>query len=112
MDIKETIETLNELSANKNLSTNDVDAINKTIKALTHIERRNGEQTDFQGWPIEKLTMKELRKFVRENGALHDEAKLLVLQDDGMGYGANNGYCSGIYVAEDENNETTVQIWF
>ena len=56
--------------------------------------------------------MKELRKFVRDNGALNDDVKLLVLEDDGMAYGANNGYCSDLCVSEDENGEKEVQIWF
>jgi hypothetical protein len=56
--------------------------------------------------------MKDLRKFVRDNGALDDTVKLLVLEDDGMGYGARNGYCSDIYVGKNEVDEKEVQIWF
>jgi hypothetical protein len=56
--------------------------------------------------------MKDLRKFVRDNGALDDDVKLLVLEDDGMGYGARNGYCSDIYVGKDKDGKNEVQIWF
>lgn len=67
---------------------------------------------DFQGWPIKELTMKDLRDFVKRNGSLDDEVKIFVLQDDGMGYGAINGYCNGIYLSDGENNEKEVHIWF
>ena len=57
--------------------------------------------------------MKELRKFVRDNCALDDNVKLHILQDDGMGYGANNGYCTDISIYEDtDNNNKEVQFWF
>ena len=71
----------------------------------------NKIKTDFQGWPINELTMKDLRKFVRDNGSLDDDVKLLVLEDDGMGYGAVNGYCTDLYVI-DNDGKKEVQIWF
>lgn len=62
---------------------------------------------------IPQLTMKDLRKFVRDNGALDDDVKLMVYEDDGMGYGANNGQCCELSVYEDEDeNIKEVQIWF
>ena len=114
MDIKETISILNELYANPSgkLDLREMNAINSALEMLTHIVYRNEDRTDFQGWPIDKLTMKDLRKFVRDNGPLDDDVKLLVLEDDGMGYGANNNYCSDLYVDKDENDKKTVQIWF
>lgn len=56
--------------------------------------------------------MKQLRKFVRDNGPLDDDVNILVLEDDGMGYGARNGYCSGIYVSENKDGKKEIQIWF
>ena len=112
MNTAQAIGILNNLSINEDLSVYERSAINEAIMTMEHTKRMGEVQNNFQGRSIEKLTMKELRKFVKENGALHDEAKLLVLQDDGTGYGANNGYCSGLYVSKDENNDTTVQIWF
>lgn len=67
---------------------------------------------DFQGWPIEELTMKDLREFVDNHKDLDDNAKLFVFQDDGMGYGAINGQCSGLYLSKDEDGIDEVQIWF
>jgi hypothetical protein len=70
------------------------------------------KQYDFQGWEIKEITMKELRKFVRDNGVLDDDTKILVLEDDGMGYGARNGYCSSIYLSENKDGKKEIQIWF
>ena len=56
--------------------------------------------------------MKELREFVKENESIEDDTKLLVLEDDGMGYGANNGYCSDLFISEDNDGKKEVQIWF
>lgn len=67
---------------------------------------------DFQGWPIDELTMKDLREFVENNKDLGDDTKIRVLEDDGMGYGAVNGYCSGLYVSDIEDNKKEIQIWF
>ena len=51
-------------------------------------------------------------KFVRDNGSLDDDVNILVLEDDGMGYGARNGYCSDIYVSENKDGKKEIQIWF
>ena len=112
MDTKEVISVLNNLSINDRLDIRERAAVNEALMALSNIEYKNKEQYDFQGWKIKKLTMKDLRKFVRDNGALDDTVKLLVLEDDGMGYGARNGYCSDIYVGKNEVDEKEVQIWF
>ena len=57
---------------------------------------------DFQGWPICKLTFKELLDelgLVDENGEVHIEANNPILNifpirvcDDGMGYGVDDQY--------------------
>ena len=112
MDIQQALNQLYRLSINENLSIYERSAINEAIMAIEHNKRIEGDQVDFQGWPIDKLTMKELREFVKENEKLPDDTKLKVYQDDGMGYGANNGYCSELYVSNDEEDNAIVQIWF
>jgi hypothetical protein len=112
MEIKETVSILNNLSINNNLTINERSAINEALMAISNIMYNNEPQVDFQGFPVKNLTMKDLRKFVRDNGALDDTVKLHVLEDDGMAYGANNGFCTDIYVGESVNNEKEVQIWF
>ena len=112
MKIQEVMSTLNGLSIDEDLTIRERAAVNEALMAMSNIIYKNEDQTDFQGWPIKKLTMKQLRKFVRDNGALDDDVKILVLEDDGRGYGARNGYCSDIYVSENEDKEKEVQIWF
>ena len=66
---------------------------------------------DFQGWPICKLTFKELLDelgLVDENGEVHIEANNPILNiftirvcDDGMGYGIDDQYfTSASYIDE------------
>lgn len=112
MKIEEIVNILNSLSINDKLTISERAAVNEALMAMSNIIYKKEEQVDFQGWPIKKITMKDLRKFVRDNGVLDDEVKILVLEDDGMGYGARNGYCSDIYVGENEDKEKEVQIWF
>lgn len=112
MNTKEVMSILNSMSINEELSIRERAAVNEVLMAMSNIVYKKEQQTDFQGWPVKKLTMKDLRKFVRDNGALDDTVKLLVLEDDGMGYGARNGYCSDIYVGKNEVDEKEVQIWF
>ena len=114
MKIEEVMSVLNELYANLDgkLDLREMNAVNEALMAISNIIYKKEDQTDFQGWPVKKLTMKDLRKFVRDNGPLDDTVKILVLEDDGMGYGARNGYCSDIYVGENVDKEKEVQIWF
>ena len=51
-------------------------------------------------------------KIYIDDDNLDDDIQILVLQDDGMGYGARNGYCSDIYVSENKDGKKEVQIWF
>lgn len=114
MKIEEVMSVLNDLYANLDgkLDLREMNAVNEALMAMSNIMYKKEGQTDFQGWPVKKLTMKDLRKFVRDNGPLDDTVKILVLEDDGMGYGARNGYCSDIYVGENVDKEKEVQIWF
>jgi hypothetical protein len=114
MKIEEVMSVLNELYANLDgkLDLREMNAVNEALMTISNIIYKKEDQTDFQGWPVKKLTMKDLRKFVRDNGPLDDTVKILVLEDDGMGYGARNGYCSDIYVGENVDKEKEVQIWF
>ena len=111
MEIIETIDTLEELREERNLSDNEDSAINEALCVLRRLKRNEEDGVDFQGWPIEKLTMKDLRQFVNDNESLDDDVKLRVFQDDGMGYGAVNGYCSSLCTFEDDKKKE-VQIWF
>ena len=112
METKKTIDILNNLALDERLSINERTAVQDSYNYMKSLELKEDELYDFQGWKLDKLTMKQLRKFVRDNGALDDDAKILVLEDDGMGYGARNGYCTDIYVVENKDGEKQVNIWF
>lgn len=113
MDTKNTIIILEELAKSSKLSVQESAALNKACSILNGLKRNEEERYDFQGWPIEKLTMKDLREFVNKHQEIDDDVNILVLEDDGMGYGANNGYCSDISVFENEDGtKKEVQIWF
>lgn len=112
METKEVVTILNNMMIDSSLDIRERTAINEALMYISNIEYKNTTQYDFQGWKVKKLTMKDLRKFVRDNGALDDDVKLLILEDDGMGYGARNGYCSDIYVKKDKDNKKEVQLWF
>jgi len=112
METKQAIDILNNLVVDDRLDADEKAAISDSCNYMRTLELKEGDQYDFQGWKIKKITMKELRKFVRDNRQLDDDVRILILEDDGMGYGAVNGYCSGIYVGENKDGKEEVHIWF
>lgn len=107
MKIDNVISLLNKLGMDEGLTIQERTAINEACMNMMSLKRKQDTQIDFQGWEVKKLTMKDLREFVAEHEEVADDAKILVLEDDGMGYGANNGYCSELSI-----NENEVHIWF
>lgn len=112
METKQVIDILNNLIIDDRLNADEKAAISDSCNYMRTLELRKSDQHDFQGWEVKKITMKQFRKFVRDNGHLGDDVNILILEDDGMGYGARNGYCSDIYVNENKNGKKEVQIWF
>lgn len=112
MNTKEVVTILNNMSVDSDLDIRERAAINEALMYISNIEYKKGKQYDFQGWELKKMTMKDLRKFVRDNGALDDDVKLLILEDDGMGYGARNGYCTDIHLDKDNDGNKEVRFWF
>ena len=98
------------------LSSEGKEAIETVLHNLTKLND-DKEEYDFQGWLIEKKTMKDILNIFnpihdKEKGIyiINDDNNLLnviptVLQDDGMGYGANNGSLTGIECDD-------VKLWF
>lgn len=112
METKKTIDILSNLIVDDRLDADERTAISDSCNYMRTLELKEGNQYGFQGWKVKKITMKQLRKFVRDNGSLDDDVNILVLEDDGMGYGARNGYCSDIYVSENKDGKKEIQIWF
>ena len=112
METKQAIDILNNLIVDDRLDADEKAAISDSCNYMRTLELKEGGQYDFQGWKVKKITMKQLIKFVRDNGPLDDDVNILVLEDDGMGYGDRNGYCSDIYVSENKDGKKEIQIWF
>lgn len=112
METKLAIDILSNLTVDERLNESEKEAIKEANKYLKTLQLKEGERYDFQGWKIDKITMKQLRKFVRDNCPLDDDVNILILEDDGMGYGAVNGYCSDIYVGKNKDGKEEVHIWF
>ena len=74
-------------------------------------------ETDFQGWPIKHYTWKELRDElamqigvdVSGDKTEYDDYKIVIAEDDGMGYGAVEGPCNGVEV---DDEKKTIKLWF
>lgn len=100
------------------LSSEGKEAIEAVLHNLTRLNS-DEEEYDFQGWLIEKKTMKDILKIFnpihdkeKQIYIINDDNNLLdvvptILQDDGMGYGANNGSLTGIECEDDK-----VNLWF
>jgi hypothetical protein len=113
METKEILNTLNNLKDDiERLSADERNAVSEALKVMSLYERKEEVETDFQGWEMPHYTMKDLRKFMKGHKNLDGDCKILILQDDGMGYGANNGYCTELSTAENKEGETEVHIWF
>jgi len=113
METKKVLDTLNGLVGDtERLSADERNAISEARNTILSYERKKEVETDFQGWEMPHYTMKDLRKFMKEHKSLDGNCKILILQDDGMGYGANNGYCTELSTAENKEGETEIHIWF
>lgn len=84
-------------------------AIQDAINAINSLRRRNDMVIDFQGWPMESSTAQDLQDKLTTLVNEPSDYKVRVLEDDGMGYGAHNGFCNGIEIDEKEKN---INIWF
>lgn len=113
MDANKTMDILNGLVIDdERLSADERTAIGEALKIMLQYERKQIEDTDFQGWPLHHQTMQDLRLFMKKNKNLDGDTKILILEDDGMAYGANNGYCTEISVSEDKDNNKEVHFWY
>lgn len=113
MEANKVIDILNSLILDdERLSADERDAIGESMKVMMQYERKQVEDIDFQGWPLRHQTMKDLREFMKKNKSIDGETKILILEDDGMAYGARNGYCTEISVSEDKDKKKEVHFWY
>lgn len=111
MDIKEIINRLNLVSENVETK-EEFDAIESAIKILSSFEHRYDERVDFQGWKQNQITLGDIRQLVEKTKDVSKDAKVVVYEDDGMGYGANNGICTDIYHSDDVDGNDIIKVWF
>ena len=113
MEHEKLIKTLNVLEDRiSDLTEDEKAALAEAKETMERYERKEVEQIDFQGWPLRHHTMKDLREFMRRNKNLDGDTKILVLEDDGMAYGARNGYCTEISVSDNGKGGKEVHIWY
>ena len=113
MDTDKTLHILGKLIEDtERLSADERGAFSEARDTMLLYERKKEVETDFQGWEMPHYTMKDLRKFMKDHKSLDGGCKILILQDDGMGYGANNGYCTELSTSEDKEGNTEIHIWF
>lgn len=116
-DYKRLSKTLEKLYKSKTLR----EDILSLIWAVNSIKRRDEVSEEFGGWEHEHITLRELLEFlglteksnadsiiINKNEPLLDY-KILMLEDDGMGYGANNGYCCQTDI---DNENKNIRLWF
>lgn len=117
--------TYNELKSilQKLYKNNKIDEmIGMLFVAINSITRKNDVTEDWAGVEYPHLTLKEILEKIGlcektdENGnfVIDKNNKILnykveLLEDDGMGYGAINGYATDAY---EENDDNVIKIWF
>ena len=112
MNHNEIIKTLNILKDRiDDLSESEGTALEEAIRTVELYERKQKEDVDFQGWAMHHQTMNDLRVFMKKHKGIDGDAKILLLEDDGMGYGARNGYCTGISVSDNKEGKKEIHLW-
>lgn len=108
LSIKDQIDGINELISKDS----DNVLFNNIYDTLKALERPNEEAVDFQGWKVNNATLGDIRELVEKTKSLPNDTKVRVFEDDGMGYGANNGLCTDIYLGSDLEENDEIRIWF
>lgn len=113
--IKGAIDLLQNIDVKSNIviDENIYEAIKTLIGATYSLTREGVEENDFQGWPIKQWKWGEVRKCLCGEDGMNtadcDDFHIMILEDDGMGYGANSGYMNGM---EFDYENKKVKLWF
>lgn len=108
---------ISSLLKNDNLK----EQLQSILYAIDGIKRRDEVEEDWAGVEYPHITLKNVLNKIgllektddkhylidKDNPLLN--YKIQILQDDGMGYGANNGYCFDAY---EERENKNIKIWF
>lgn len=126
--LKKLIDDLNKIILNKNISDeNDLKTLKSTLNVLNNLKRNEENEKTFQDDEKKPLTLRDILDKI-SNNKLNDRVYLfdekdsndkklldmsvILLQDDGMGYGALNGACREAYVNDYDENNKSIYLWF
>lgn len=126
--LKNLIDNLNKIISNKNISDdNDLKTLESVLNVLNNLKRNKENEETFQGDIKKPLTLKDVlnsikvpklnkRAYILDEKDSNDKKLLdmpvILLQDDGMGYGALNGACREAYVNDYDENNKSIYLWF
>ena len=98
------------LKENINVTDEYKEAVLIALQSLFSLKRRNEITLDFQGWPVENIEVADLLKTINDSDDKNiNDFKIRILEDDGMGYGAKNGFCNTVEIDSKEQN---INLWF
>ena len=78
---------------------------------LTEIYKEWGEASFMSGSKTYDELMKSVKTYIENDNELLNTVPL-ILQDDGMGYGAINGKMTDFYHSGDKKGNDEIHIWF
>ena len=118
---------LNNIINNNNLSKEDSETLIETLAVLNHLKHNSEDEETFQGDIKKPLTLKDVlngikvpklnkRAYILDENNSKDKELLnmpvILLEDDGMGYGALNGACRDAYVSDYDKDNKKIHLWF
>lgn len=112
MNIIKAISVLENTLLKENINVTDEykEAVLIALQSLFSLKRRNEITLDFQGWPVENIEVADLLKTINDSDDKNiNDFKIRILEDDGMGYGAKNGFCNTVEIDSKEQN---INLWF
>lgn len=125
--IEDLLNNINNIINNNNLSKEDSETLIETLAVLNHLKHNSEDEETFQGDIKKPLTLKDVlngikvpklnkRAYILDENNSKDKELLnmpvILLEDDGMGYGALNGACRDAYVSDYDKDNKKIHLWF
>lgn len=126
--IEDLINNINFIKeTNKELSEEDINTLSEAVMALKNLKHSSEDEETFQGDIKKPLTLKDVlngikvpklnkRAYILDENNSKDKELLnmpvILLEDDGMGYGALNGACRDAYISDYDKDNKKIHLWF
>ena len=125
--IEDLLNNINNIINNNNLSKEDSETLIETLAVLNHLKHNSEDEETFQGDIKKPLNLRDIldgievpklnkRAYVLDENDPKDKELLnmpvILLEDDGMGYGALNGACRDAYVSDYDKDNKKIHLWF